>query len=137
MDPANAEEWIEVANQRAMDAAAMLPVREQSVGPVYMAGYAVECALKAYLDRNDIQRPRMGPEGHNLRRLWAASGFRRRDLNDRRGFKSFYLERWSTDLRYASHLDSELETTELVDGARQLSGWIQKQIRRRSRRRRS
>ena len=136
MDPANAEEWIDVARQRAMDTAAMLPARKQSVGPVYMAGYAVECALKAFLDRKSIRRPRMGPEGHNLRGLWKASGFRLGDLNDRQGFKSFYLEFWSTDLRYDSRLDSELETADLVAGARQLTGWIQNRIRR-SRRRRS
>ncbi len=135
-DPANAEEWIEVAHQRAADAESMLPARGQSVGPVYMAGYAIECALKGFLARNNIARPRMGPEGHNLRRLWKASRFRLRDLSDSQGFKSFYLELWSTDLRYASRLDSDLETAQLVAGAGQLFGWIQKQIRR-SRRPRS
>ncbi len=112
----------------------MLPVRKQSVGPVYMAGYAVECALKALLDRNNIRRPRMGPKGHDLLLLWKRCGFRLRDLNDSRGFRSFYLTEWSTDLRYARY--SELDTTNLVAGARRLSGWIQKKIRR-SRRPRS
>ncbi len=130
IEPANAEEWIEISRQRAEDATAMLPAREQSVGPVYMAGYAVECALKALLDRRNIRRPRMGPEGHDLRRLWSLSRFRLRDLSDSQGFKSFYLTHWSTDLRYASRLDTELETSDLVAGARQLSGWIQKKIRR-------
>lgn len=130
VEPANAEEWIEIANQRAADATAMLPARKLSVGPVYMAGYAIECALKAFLDRNNIRRPRRGPEGHNLRLLWKASGFRLGDLNDPQGYKSFYVELWSSDLRYTSRLDTELETDDLVDGARQLCGWIQTKIRR-------
>jgi hypothetical protein len=136
MDPVNAEEWIWVARQRAADADAMLPAREQSAGPIYMAGYAVECALKAFLVRNNIRRPGMGPEGHNLRRLWKSSGFRLRDLNDEEGFKSFYLTDWSTDLRYDAHPNPALETVDLVAAARQLSGWLQKQARR-SRRSRS
>lgn len=130
MEPANAEEWIEAARQRAADAGAILPARIQSVGPVYMAGYAVECALKAFLDRKNIRRPRMGPEGHNLRRLWKLSQFRLRDLSDRDGSTSYFIEHWSTDLRYAAALDFELEAADLVAGARRLSGWIQKQIRR-------
>lgn len=136
MDPVNAEEWIWVARERAADADAMVPARDQSVGPVYMAGYAVECSLKAFLVRNRKKLPGMGREGHNLRLLWAESGFRLRDLKDEQGFKSFYITQWSTDLRYDARPTPNLETADHVTGARQLSGWIQKQVRR-SRRRRS
>ena len=135
MDPVNAEEWIWVARQRAADADAMVPARDQSVGPVYMAGYAVECSLKAFLVRNNIRWPGMGPEGHNLRRLWRTSGFRLQDLNDDQGFKSFYVTDWSTDLRYDARPSPDLETTDYLAGARLLSGWIQKQVRRSRRRR--
>ena len=137
-DPFSAEDWTAVANQRAADAAAMLPQRADSVGPVYMAGYAVECALKAYLQRRGIPRPRSGPAGHDLRGLWRASGFRLADLNDEHGLKSFYIEAWSTDLRYAIRLDpaTSVEPADLVEGARLLSSWIQNQVRRQRRRRR-
>ena len=133
-DPTSAAEWIAVANERAADADALVPTRQASVGPVYLAGYAVECSLKAYLQRNGIGIPR-GREGHHLRDLWRASRFRLADLSDTTGDKSFFIEHWSTGFRYQIALETELTPIELVQGARRLSGWIQKQVRRtRSRR---
>ena len=48
-DPQTYQDWRETAMERAADADAMLPERKESIGSVYMAGYAVECMLKAYL----------------------------------------------------------------------------------------
>jgi hypothetical protein len=45
MAPNTAQDWITVANERAADAEAMLSSRQDSVGPVYMVGYAIECSL--------------------------------------------------------------------------------------------
>lgn len=135
MDPATPDQWIAVANERGADAQAMLPQRQDSAGPVYMAGYAVECALKAYLSDQGIARP-AGRPGHDLRGLWKSSGFRLADLTDSQGTKSFYVEDWSTDLRYRIRMDSRRSTPELVAGARVLSGWIQMRLKRHRRRRR-
>lgn len=130
MMPTTAEEWISVANERAVDAQAMLPLRSHSAGPVYLAGYAIECSLKAYLQNSGRAFPRSGREGHNLRALWACAGFRLIDLKDTRGSKTFYINSWSTNIRYQNSLMSNIDSAELVSGARQLTGWIQSQIRR-------
>ncbi len=136
MDPSTPEEWLEIAGERAADAAAMLTSRQSSVGPVYMAGYAVECALKAYLQRRGRKWPK-GKEGHDARGLWRASEFQLRDLKDRNGAKSFFVQDWSTNLRYRAQLGTDIEASELVKGAQQLSGWIRQQIRRAARRKKS
>ena len=47
MIPTTSNEWIAVANERAADAEAIKTTRNDSVGPVYLAGYAIECGLKA------------------------------------------------------------------------------------------
>ena len=136
LDPASADGWIVIARERGADAAAMLPQRQDSTGPVYMAGYAIECALKAYLTDRGIARPAGGRTGHDLRGLWKTSGFRLADLNDPQGTKSFYVEGWSTDLRYRHRLDTPRSTAEMVEGARVLSSWIQMRLKRPRRRRR-
>jgi HEPN domain-containing protein len=136
MSPNTADEWIEVANERATDAEAIKKENPTSVGSVYMAGYAIECSLKALLQSRVIPFPTHGKKGHNLKELWEASGFRLSDLQDRKGTQAFFIENWSTDLRYYRCLENSpgLEVTELVAGAKKLSGWIQKQIRRSRRR---
>lgn len=130
MTPTTAGGWIAVANERAADAEAMKTQRATSVGPVYMAGYAIECSLKALLQRQGKSFPSYGQEGHNLRGLWEASGFRLSDLHDLNGTKAFFIRQWSTDLRYESSLVGSLQVAELVDGARDLTGWIQARVRR-------
>ncbi|MCP4654463.1 MAG: HEPN domain-containing protein [bacterium] len=133
MTPQQAEDWIAIARERGADAAAMLPARQGSSGPVYMSGYAIECSLKAYLQRHGIAFPRSGREGHDLKSLWRVAGFKLRDLGDRTGAKSFYVEGWSVDLRYAAEVPSDLPGADLVEAAGEVAGWIQSQIRRRRR----
>jgi len=128
--PTTASDWIAVARERAADAEAMLPTRSLSAGPVYMAGYAVECSLKAYLHHRGRGFPKHGSGGHDLRNLWSAAGFRLSDLGDSEGEKTFYLEAWSTDLRYETDISTTLSAKELLSGARKLTGYIQSQVRR-------
>lgn len=130
-DPQSFQDWIDTAKERAGDADAMLPARNNSVGPAYMAGYAVECMLKAYLKKTNRPFPTRGKGGHNLRGFWRAAGFRSSDLNDRTGAKTFFLEDWDTALRYQSNIDELTHSTEeLVTAAKQLTGWINKNIQR-------
>jgi hypothetical protein len=49
LNPSTPMQWIEVGNQRAADAIAIQSKRKNSVGAFYLAGYAIECSLKAYL----------------------------------------------------------------------------------------
>lgn len=133
MAPNTFEDWIEVSRERQEDARALLS-REKSVGPVYMAGYAVEAGLKAFLRRINKEFPKKGDEGHKLKGLWEQAGFKRRDLKDKSGAKALFIEEWKTDLRYEVSLDEAytLDSDSLVKAAGELTGWIQTQIRRKS-----
>ena len=134
MTPNTSEQWLDVAKERANDAQAIHKNRPNSIGAIYMAGYGIECSLKALLQHRGTGFPKHGSEGHNLRGLWAACKFRLSDLSDAKGSKTFFIENWDTSLRYESKFESSLEITDLVEGAKQLTGWIQTQIRRTRRR---
>jgi hypothetical protein len=133
-DPQTYQDWRDTAMERAADADAMLPRRSESIGPVYMAGYAVECMLKSYLRRTNRAFSTRGQDGHNLQGLWRSAGFRIADLKDKSGGKTFFINNWDTALRY-QNTNQELThpADELVNAAKQLSGWIANQIRRQRR----
>lgn len=95
-----------------------------------MAGYAVECTLKALLQARGTGFPKGGPGGHDLEGLWSTASFRKRDLNDPTGEKAYYLESWSTDLRYEPRLAENLDADALVEKASELTGWILEQVKR-------
>lgn len=132
MSPNSPQDWLNLARERAADADAIYKERPDSIAVVYLAGYAIECSLKALLQKQGISFPKSGREGHNLRGLWQASGLKLSDLKDEQGSKTFFLQNWNTDLRYEITLQttSGLETQELLNGAKQLTGWIQTQIKR-------
>jgi hypothetical protein len=131
MNPVTAEDWLSVAKERAADAEAMKESRSLSTGPVYMAGYAIECSLKAYLQVKGIPFPKRGSEGHDLKGLWQATCFPISDLGDTNGAKAFYIQSWSTDLRYNASMEAGgLPCQELMKGARALTGLIQNRTRR-------
>jgi len=134
-DPSTTEEWMIVARERGADAEAMLPSRAVSIGPVYMVGYAIECAIKGHLQHRGIRRPASGQEGHNLKGLWKQAGFCFSDLKDPIGPKSFFIEQWSTDFRYQTNCPPNTPNSEeLVKAAKEIVGWIQAQIKRQRRR---
>lgn len=128
--PDTHDEWIEVSLQRGEDADAMLPDRSHSTGPVYMAGYAVECMLKAYLQYFGIQFPTSGSEGHDLRGLWDKSDLQLSDLRDQRGHRAFFIRRWSTNMRYETEFSKSRSTEELVQAAKQIAGNLKNRMRR-------
>ncbi len=125
--PASVEDWIDVANDRASDARSMIK-EKRILGSVYMAGYAIECSLKALLRRRGDPFPTSGRDGHNLHALWKASGFQLSKINDTNGAKTYFIEKWCTDLRYDLELsDASLTALELVRGAGELVGYIHNQ----------
>ena len=135
MAPNIADDWIIVAKERAADAEAILLSRKDSVGPVYMVGYAIECSLKAYLRSRNTPFPHSGGEGHNLKRLWRACGFRLNQLRDNTGHKTFFIQSWNTAWRYEQRLPVKgFSSSELVKSGKSLAGWIQKQVRQKRRR---
>jgi len=134
-DPSTTEEWMTVARERGADAEAMLPTRTASIGPVYMAGYAIECAIKGYLQHKGMPRPTSGQDGHNLKGLWKKAGFHFTDLKDPDGSKAFFIQQWSTDFRYQANITQDVSSSaDLVNAAKKVAGWIQAQIKRQRRR---
>lgn len=121
---------MDVVKERSADATALAALRPMSTASPYLAGYCVECALKAYLNRRGIRFPEHGKEGHNLRRFWHRAGFRKSDLKNPTGAKSYFIESWDTSLRYETAINSDLDAGELVKGAKQLTRWLSTQIRR-------
>jgi hypothetical protein len=128
--PDTIEGWLNVARERAQDGSAMISARPTSAGPVYMMGYGIECSLKGYLKSQRRAFPTSGRAGHDLRALWEAAGFRLSDINDKNGAKTFYIERWSTDLRYAAVLPDSTAPGDLLRAAHDLIGWIQQKAKR-------
>jgi hypothetical protein len=119
-----------VANERMQDALSLMHERANSVGPVYLAGYAIECSLKALLQREGCGFPVSGSEGHNLRTLWRTTGLVLRDIGDKNGFSSFYIESWCTDLRYEAAGEFPGTCDEMLTGAKVLVSLLQTKLRR-------
>jgi HEPN domain-containing protein len=90
MSPDTYHEWLTVADERRDDALKLQQERSQSIASVYLAGYAIECTLKALLHKQGRSFPRGGRDGHNLRQLWEDCGFRVSDLHDPKGTQTFY-----------------------------------------------
>ena len=130
MPPTTFKDWMEVATERSGDAEELVNVRPNSVTAPYISGYCIECTLKAYLHKNGIPYPRAGQEGHNLQQLWRRAGFRKFDIKDSTGAKTYFIDSWNTSLRYETKINSELSATELVRGAKQLTRWLFNQLRR-------
>ncbi|WP_199247824.1 hypothetical protein [[Phormidium] sp. ETS-05] len=130
MEPTTAEDWSAVAKERGADAEAIAKDRPTSVGSVYMAGYAIECSLKALLQKHGIPTPTFGAQGHNLHELWRASGLKFSDLKDVAGAQTFFLQYWKTSWRYETSLPLNLgySANELVAGAKQLNRFIETKI---------
>lgn len=129
-----AEEWVAVAVARGADASAMVEQRSSDVGPIYMAGYAVECSLKAFLQACGIPMPAHGPSGHDLRALWKTARLHLRAIHDLTGYRSFFVSEWSTNLRYELDVTAPGSSAEMVREAQALARWIQNQARRERRR---
>lgn len=129
--PTSAEDWCAIAEERVSDARALSENAPQSVGSVYMAGYGIECSLKALHKRRNMPFPSARAEGHDLRGLWESLGFKLSDIrDDSNGAKTYFVDRWSTDLRYEKAVDVPLPSAELVKGAGALTGWILTRVKR-------
>ena len=122
MAPNTFDEWLEVSKERQSDAAALLKSRRDSIGSVYMVGYAIETNLKAIIAKNKEKVPKI----HGIRDLWLKAGFKLSDINDKSGEKIFFFEEWTTDLRYEVTLDQTHNPISLLKAAGNLLSWIQR-----------
>jgi hypothetical protein len=86
--------------------------------------------LKAYLQQEGIQFSTSGREGHDLRGLWKQAGLQLSDLGDKHGNRVFFVEDWSTDMRYQTEAPKNRTPKELVKAAKQIAGNLQTRMRR-------
>jgi len=122
MAPNSYNDWIEVSRERQSDATALLESRKDSIGSVYMVGYAIETYLKAIIAKNKKKVPKI----HEIRELWVKAGFKLSDINDKSGEKNFFFEEWTTDLRYEVTLSQAHNPISLLKAAGNLLSWIQR-----------
>ena len=113
-------------------------------GAVYLAGYAVECALKAYIITragtetfseapqtngaagDDLFR---GKRSHNLKLLLDASGLEAGlDLSPSLGKAWAYCRKWTTDHRYDPKMwTTRIDAKKSVDAMARFSAWVDEQ----------
>lgn len=115
----------DAAKTRASEAKT-LEVNDHLCGAVYLAGYVVECRLKALLSKMGKPFPRSGSQGHNLQGLWDSAGLRSRDLQ---GHKRAFMETWTTSMRYSAALPPGHGAKELLEGARDLASMVSTRMR--------
>jgi HEPN domain-containing protein len=124
--PSKVNGFYEVAHERSVDAHT-LRCHGRPHAAIYMAGYAVECYLKAFLQRKGKKFPTSGREGHHLRDLWERTGFGLHTIAEHR---RLFIHSWSTDLRYQTPSQTQLDYEALYQGAAGLISYLQTQIRR-------
>ncbi|HIJ85697.1 MAG: hypothetical protein HW380_3077 [Magnetococcales bacterium] len=132
--PANKEAWLEVAMARSRDANTLKDSPSCTTAAVYMAGYSVEASLKAYCVHQDIRKTWSGASGHDLKSIWKESKLKLSDVSDTGGTSTFYLQEWSTDLRYCSKYNFPNSTADLIKGSNRLISFINQCIKRTRRR---
>lgn len=124
--------FLRAAKQR-LTSAELLLAAGMGLDATYLAGYAVECSLKALLLArtprrawHSVERAFQGKGGHNLERLKA--------LLERRGvsFETQLVQHlrivstWNTDLRYEVGKIPEVDAQRFVDAVREILKWSQR-----------
>lgn len=91
------------------------------LGALYLAGYVVECKLKALHVLLGRKFPASGRQGHDLRGLWNSAGLRFADIS---GERRAFLDTWDTSLRYCHDLPSGHDVDILIKGARDAAAYV-------------
>lgn len=128
--PPEARLYYRAAKQRYDDAQLLLAAG-RTTGAVYLAGYAVECYLKALVLASVAPRLRQelleefhGSRAHNLQ--WLNALYRRHSGGTFPPDIARHLTRlaaWSTDLRYATGSLKEHEADEFMESAIVVTTW--------------
>jgi HEPN domain-containing protein len=119
-----------VAGQR-FEEAEILFRNQRTTGAIYLAGYAVECMLKALLlantpvkNHSEMLKAFRGQMGHNLD--WLKGKLPRKKLtipdDILRAFTK--VNTWSTDLRYTAGRKPEREARAFLDATLTMMNWI-------------
>jgi len=110
---------------------------------VYLAGYAIECALKAYLITREppagslaraveLRRARgehvpniLGADGHNLRLLLTVTGLESDlDREEARRRDWGICLKWKSTWRYDPAAPTTVQATEFIDATRRVYEWV-------------
>ncbi len=95
---------------------------------VYLAGYAVECQLKAILCRaKGLSTLPPEYETHDLWRLLEGTGLVERMRRNPDIFRAFerVTRVWTTEMRYAPKPYGRAEATDFFDDLRRVMAWLQ------------
>lgn len=114
-----------------LDDAQLLLKAHRTTGAVYLAGYSVECILKALVlssvplsGRSNILQGFRGHRAHDyewLRALYRQNGGADPPREVRRSFT--LVNRWSTDLRYSTEITKGRDAQSFLNAAMEVLVW--------------
>ncbi len=134
--PPEVNKFLRVAIQRFSDAQTLFR-GGRNTAAIYLAGYAVECGLKALLLSTVTTRKGVpailesfrGSGGHNLGTLKARYLKRSRtDFSKSVAGQLVYVNSWTTSLRYEPSNASLREARRFLDSTQEIITWIQGRI---------
>ena len=127
--------FYQAAQQRLQDAR-LLMGGNRTTAAVYMAGYSVECILKALIlelcparQRAGVAASFRGSKAHDFTWLRAEYARRGGPQLPRRIAKQFILvHAWSTNLRYNPRMLGERDALEFMDAAVEILKWADRRL---------
>ena len=119
----------ELVHVRFRDGEALLKTGEQQrrIGAIYVAGYGIECALKARLcDDRRVRRLPAEFRHHNLRKLAERTALWPAIEGDprRRSLLTFLVSEWEVSMRYAMRPYEEPQVRSFLERAREFAKWL-------------
>src|SRR5437868_128618 len=131
----DARKYYRTAIQRLREAELIFGKLGLSSAAVYLAGYSVECILKALLlhmatetDRGTLLGSLRHDLGHNLRRLRAGVLYRGATLPPVVARDLLLVSSWSPDLRYEPGPGDAVEAERFLRAARSIVYWADGRI---------
>jgi hypothetical protein len=138
-------EYVKAAQHRLADALELLeeptypgksgnPQSRHLRGAMYLAGYAVECILKAYIITRhppcrtlvEVDPTLVAAAGHGLDRLLVTSGLEAQLLDRRQDWG--ICRSWTPDWRYNPQIPSRGEALNFVQSAERIHRWLKNQV---------
>ena len=123
------------AGKQRFDDAQLLLREERTTGGVYLAGYTVECLLKAVLlARTPVSRQRRvwdsfrGRAGHNLDSLRYAVSRVGVSLPEECQRHFVRVSSWTTDLRYYAGSKKRADAQKFLESAGVLIEWLERRL---------
>ena len=133
-DP-NARHYWRAAHQRLLDARLIYDKLDRYTASIYLAGYAVECIMKALIlartsagKRSAVLADFRGVVGHNLDHLRHLLGRRNVDFPPDLTRPLALVRDWSTDLRYDPGQGDRDDAAAFLDAARHIVDWCDGQM---------